>query len=539
MVDAAPPNLESLMVDAAAARERGDTSALVRLYREAVHAFPDNKSLVIRVADDLRALGRWSEAIAILKMALAHTTESPAILSRIGSAYIAVSNYEVAVSYFQRIVDRDHTLGRPWVDLGQAQAAAGNWSDAAVSYGRALALMPLDLDAALGLGDTLYESGRADEALIIYRRVIAAFPDSADALFKLGSALLAVGEHTEAEDLLQRAVALQPGNASAHVNLAATLHYRGDLLGAVAACQRSLELNPNLPVTHYTLGLALADLGQTAEAAVSLKKATELDPKSIKGFLAVAGALGQIGDIAGADMALHQILRLEPGNSEARHLLAALHGEPVTTVPEGYTEKLFDWFAGRFDKHLVGTLGYRTPQDVTAMLKEVRPAEDAFKRLLDLGCGTGLVAAALAGHFRIPEKIGVDTSLKMLDLAKDKKLYEQLIHGDAETALKELGGTFDLVTAIDMLLYVGDLKQLIVSLSSRLAAGGLFAYSLETIPEGTFKLMPHGRFAHSVAYVEGLGRDAGLTRLISKAVTLRTEKGKPVAGAIGVLQRPA
>jgi ubiquinone/menaquinone biosynthesis C-methylase UbiE len=74
---------------------------------------------------------------------------------------------------------------------------------------------------------------------------------------------------------------------------------------------------------------------------------------------------------------------------------------------------IFDSYAERFDQHLVGALQYRVPRRVAESLKAKHP--DGRFNLLDLGCGTGQVAAYLGriqGHI-----IGVDLSDKMIEQA--------------------------------------------------------------------------------------------------------------------------
>ena len=70
-------------------------------------------------------------------------------------------------------------------------------------------------------------------------------------------------------------------------------------------------------------------------------------------------------------------------------------------MPQAYVQTLFDQYAPRFEAALVGDLGYRGPE---LLFKAVLAARAAvrkpafFKRAIDLGCGTGLAAAAFASR---------------------------------------------------------------------------------------------------------------------------------------------
>ena len=218
-------------------------------------------------------------------------------------------------------------------------------------------------------------------------------------------------------------------------------------------------------------------------------------------------------------------------------MLSAVNGEPVRSVPAGYSRQLFNWYAPKFDRMLAGALKYRAPEDLVALLAEAKPETRAFSRLLDLGCGTGLVGEALIKHYAIARKAGVDIAEKMIDVSREKGIYDDLIHGDAADVLAATTETFDLIAAIDLFIYVGDLAALMPLIAGALAPGGVFAYSIEVLGEGKYKLLRTGRFAHSVKYVEDLARAAGLVPLASRPVVLRLENSADVSGRIGLLQR--
>ena len=70
-------------------------------------------------------------------------------------------------------------------------------------------------------------------------------------------------------------------------------------------------------------------------------------------------------------------------------ILNALTGNGELRPPDSYVETLFDSYAERFEHHLVGQLGYQLPALIRWLCDqqlELHPG-----RVLDLGCGTGLV----------------------------------------------------------------------------------------------------------------------------------------------------
>ena len=91
-----------------------------------------------------------------------------------------------------------------------------------------------------------------------------------------------------------------------------------------------------------------------------------------------------------------------------------------------------DW-ASTYDQHLEQDLHYIAPGLIADMLAEALP--DRAARILDVGCGTGLVGAYLAGHgFSAID--GLDFSPEMLTRAEDKGCYTQLVEGDLNSVLE-------------------------------------------------------------------------------------------------------
>src|SRR5262249_56248303 len=101
--------------------------------------------------------------------------------------------------------------------------------------------------------------------------------------------------------------------------------------------------------------------------------------------------------------------------------------EELSEMPKAYVQALFDQYAPRFEHALINDLGYRAPAIIfkavlAARVTAKKPA--FFKRAIDLGCGTGLAAAAFARQ--VDEFIGIDLSPGMIKEARSTGLYAEL-----------------------------------------------------------------------------------------------------------------
>jgi predicted TPR repeat methyltransferase len=244
-------------------------------------------------------------------------------------------------------------------------------------------------------------------------------------------------------------------------------------------------------------------------------------------------ALEKAGDADGAAAAYRRVLALDaddPGGAAVR--LAALgRAEAPARAPEAYVERLFDQHAEVFEEILVDRLGYHVPLMLREALEAHAPGP--YARLLDLGCGTGLVAVALSGLTE--HRTGIDLSSNMVEIAGELDLYDDLYIGDAVGFVEDIDDDpWDLVAAADVLPYLGDLAPLFRGVRRVMAAGGIFGFSTEALPADAarqdYAVGPCHRFCHARGYVDRQLAAAGFDPLHWQDIVVRHEEGVPQPG---------
>jgi predicted TPR repeat methyltransferase len=393
----------------------------------------------------------------------------------------------------------------------------------------------------LNLGELLREQNKLDEARKSFDIAIKLAPNRAAPWIKLGNLLRQQRRYDEVLLSYEHALTLDPGNAEAPALCAGVLFELGRYQEALAKCELSLALSPDQAEALCVQGDCLHTLGKPAEAAASYLRASELEPDRVSVWRLLGKVLEQTGDRDGAIKALRRARDLDPSDRFGASVeLMRLGADQVSEMPAAYVRLLFDQYAPSFDTALVQSLGYRGP---AVLLEAVRSACEAhrkparFQRAIDLGCGTGLAAAAFAdmvGHFT-----GIDLSPAMIDKARATGLYGELKVTDMLEGLRSTPDRgVELVLAADAMVYVADLVPLLQQASRVLTCGGLLAFTLERHDGDGFVMGEGRRYAHSAGYVRASIEAAGLVVLQLEQQPIRTERGVPVPGLAIVAEKP-
>lgn len=368
-------------------------------------------------------------------------------------------------------------------------------------FKQAIDLDPADPDTFSNLGNALLDSNQMDDAQIAFQRALQIDPLNVFALSNYGRLLVAKNDLEKAEACFTEARSLDPSNIEVLNSLSSVLVDTDRFEDALVIFQGALKKNPNYWRLHKNIGVAMLRLDRKSEALAHYRK----------------------------------VEQLHPGLEDVRHMIAALGGHRIDRASTAYVETLFDGFADDFNTNLVDKLDYRLPEQVVELLRKTL-GQQQVSRTLDLGCGTGL----LAPHIRpLTDMLtGLDLSAKMLNHARKTNLYDQLVKADAHEFLTACDVKFDLVLALDVLIYVGDVEALFEGLACVCMPGARIILSTETTAGEGFTLQQTGRYAHADSYLAACANRYGLHVEHHQPAIIRVERGQPVAGSIHSLMVP-
>lgn len=142
------------------------------------------------------------------------------------------------------------------------------------------------------------------------------------------------------------------------------------------------------------------------------------------------------------------------------------------TTPADSVRLYRDW-ATTYDGDFAAVMGYRLP----ALVADAFAATGGRGPVLDVGAGTGLVAAALAGHGIGPVD-AVDISPEMLAVAATKGLYRQTMVADLYQGVAAPDGSYSGITSSGTFTHGHVGPHVFDELLRIAAAGAVFALSI-------------------------------------------------------------
>lgn len=477
-----------------------------------IHITADADALSGR-AEQLIEAGRIGAARPLLAAARALAPPSPDLTLIAARIALASGEWEQAMGELDGGIAAAPSHAGLRKCRADVRQRMGDCEGAARDAAEAVILDKVDPQAKAILGAALMDLGLTADAVACLADAVAGAPRDLAYREALSSALEKAGDPGSALLILNEGITLCPAGVSLRNAAILLCVRRRDFSQAVRLAENARSLGIADACTFGLKGHALSSLGQHEEAAVAYQEA----------------------------------LKLGPEDAYVRHLVVSSGARPdEKRAPEGYIRTVFDGYADRFEAHLI-SLGYRIPGAIRTMLL-AHPkiaGGGSVGPVLDLGCGTGMVALAI-GDLPLGPFTGVDLSPRMLDHARAKRLYTELREGDIVADLAGHEQRWPLIIAADVLCYFGGLEELLEQVHKRLEPSGWFVFSVEELlPDhdgvvpgnGNWALQRQGRYAHAEHYIYEAVCAAGFRVLRMDRPVVRQEAGADVPGLLLAIER--
>lgn len=443
------------------------------------------------------------------------------------------ARYAEALPVLEKLAQAEPANADVAANLSIALRHCGRPEDALQTARRASELAPGKVQGWNALGLAALQLDRADEALHAFEAGLALDPRNAAMALHRGHCLRRLGRYDAALQAFSQLVQAAPEWIEGWRGLAQVQATAGQLQAALNSRQRARALAPGDAELEREYAIALLRTGATAEAAQCLEQVLRTHPQETQAWFWLGRARLARNEIPAAREAFEQARRCDPDDAEIAHACVALSGALPERVESDYIRSFFDEFADHFDHTLLNRLAYDVPRRLAEFL---RRHEAEAERVLDLGCGTGLMAVELQRAGLTID--GVDLSPRMLRLAEARKLYRALHEGEIAQFLHEANARWELIVAADVFVYVADLRPIFRGVFERLVPGGRFAFSIERSGNGGTELLPQtGRYRHDGERLAQELAAAGFVDVVREAAVLRQEHHEPVEGEFLLARR--
>jgi len=288
--------------------------------------------------------------------------------------------FELAVGYFRRSLERDPSYAPAWAGLSESYSSQADrgYVPVADAYRRAreaaekaLELDPQLADAHLAMGviQSHYDWDW-DSADASYRKALDLEPGNAMALRRVAGQAKKLGLWSETIDLGNKAIERDPLRPALYSNRGYALLAVNRDKEAEAAFRKVLELDPDGDFWHLSLGLALLLQGKTEAALQAMQQETE-ELWRLFGLPLAFHALGRRGESNAALAALK-----DKHAENWAYQIAGVHAF------RGEADLAFEWLERAYDQRDGGVTEIKADRLMRGLVGD--PRYKAFLRKLKL-----------------------------------------------------------------------------------------------------------------------------------------------------------
>jgi tetratricopeptide (TPR) repeat protein len=201
-----------------------------------------------------------------------------------GNAWYVRTNYDAAISDYDKAINRNPRFTDAYHDRGLAWFKRGDFERAVKDFSDAIRLDPKRTRAYNDRGLALYNKGEYDLAIRDFSRSIDLDPRFAAAYSHRGLAWREKRKWDNALADYDRLIKLVPNDPAARINRALTWIDTGEIDRAIDDYNEAIRLDPASPVAYRARGEALRQKGDLDAALVDYDQAIRIDPLSVETY---------------------------------------------------------------------------------------------------------------------------------------------------------------------------------------------------------------------------------------------------------------
>lgn len=512
----------------------GDMQAAITNLKKASQLEPRNPSYHNNLANAFKKMHQTEQAILSYQQALKLSPDYAQAHHNLATVYADQTNYNEALYHYRAAIHAEPDFAAAHFNLGLLLLKNNQFDAAKKQFNNVLVLNPGNINAEFYLGILNLEANEINQAEIHFQNVLLADNNHIQAITNLGVIALKREQGQLAVDYFTKALLIDNNYTEARNNLAATFMHYDRFENALMHYDVLLKQDPQNSEYLYNSGVAQMALGHLTEAIAYFETLLNEESNHFAALNNLAAIYIRLDDREQAKNLLNRALAAKPDDAASRHMLNALTQKTLVAEnsPE-YAMNLFNNYALYYDQHMQGLLQYSLPQHIARVLHKFHVLH--VENTLDLGCGTGLTGLILREISDV--LIGVDISAKMLNQAKAKNIYNQLVEKELITFLQHDKQRYDLVVAADVFPYLGELDSFFAALKLNLQPQAYFLFTIEISKTEPWLLQPTARFSHNPNYIRELCNQYELEIIHQEQLIARQQDKQALAEILFFVQQ--
>ena len=278
------PSFEFFLTKASLFSQLKDSKNAIKNYSLAIEEADDEDidDIYLDIALEYQNLGKFIEAIGILKTAISVNPQNEGALYEIAFCYDQLGDYQQAIACYSQFIDENPFSFTAWYNLGNAHSKLEDYAKATWSY---------------------------DYSLLINK-------DFGPAHFNMANAYLSQEKYYKAIEHFNECMRIDGDDASAYCYIGECYEQLNELELSKHNYKRSIELAPMLSEAWLGLGI-IEDLeGRTREGIILIEKALEFEPDNSGIMHVLAGAYEKITEYELAKEFYKKSLEINPHDEE-------------------------------------------------------------------------------------------------------------------------------------------------------------------------------------------------------------------------------
>ena len=266
-------------------------------------------------------LGRLNEAVRSLERASKLEPDSVPILDSLKEAHKLTPDDKGVIDDANRILKIDAKNKHALLDKAVANDHLGDLEQAIESFKLAIEIDPADKIIAFDLAVAYYKAGNFDDSAEAAMQGLKHEGEEPKLWRILGEAELARKRFGEALKSLDKSISLDPQDKGAHFGRGLALMELKRYEEAAASFGKVVSMDPNDPDATFQLGMALTKLDRLQESLDCFSKVSMMRPNDIVPLIFQSETLLRMGKAREATAPLSAALKISPDSIDALRMM--------------------------------------------------------------------------------------------------------------------------------------------------------------------------------------------------------------------------